>query len=65
MQSRIDAANKLIRELTPLEGGIEDTEALEGWVKMMKGKVEIMTDEMTRLRGQITRRLGTYLQVRR
>ena len=46
-------ADKILKELTPLEGGIADHEALEGWVRMMNGKVEMITEEMKRLQGQI------------
>ena len=48
-------ADKVLRDLTPLEGGIADHEALEGWVRMMKGKVDMITEEMTRLQRQIQR----------
>lgn len=44
-----------MKELTPLEGGIGDSEALEGWVRMMNGKVEMITEEMKRLQGKINR----------
>jgi hypothetical protein len=50
-------ADKVLKELTPLEGGIGDHEALEGWVRMMKGKVEMITEEMKRLQGKIARML--------
>lgn len=45
----------MLKELTPLEGGIADSEALEGWVRMMNGKVEMITEEMKRLQGKISR----------
>ncbi|KAK1925787.1 hypothetical protein DB88DRAFT_485114 [Papiliotrema laurentii] len=47
-------ADKVLKELTPLEGGIADSEALEGWVRMMNGKVEMITEEMKRLQGKIS-----------
>ncbi|RXK37709.1 hypothetical protein M231_05042 [Tremella mesenterica] len=50
---QIEAANKIIKELTPLEGGIKDIEALEGWIRMMTAKVEMITAEMQRLQAQI------------
>ena len=48
-------ADKVLKELTPLEGGIQDHEALEGWVRMMNGKVEMISEEMKRLQDQIKR----------
>lgn len=48
-------ADKVLRDLTPLEGGIGDSEALEGWVRMMNGKVEMITEEMKRLQSKIAR----------
>jgi hypothetical protein len=51
-QTRVD---KLLKELTPLEGGIADPEALEGWVRTVNGKVEMTTEELRRLQGRITR----------
>lgn len=48
-------ANKIFRELTRLENGISDAEALEGWVRMMVGKVEMMGKEMKRLQDSLTR----------
>lgn len=48
-------ANKIFRELTRLESGISDAEALEGWVRMMVGKVEMMGKEMKRLQDNLTR----------
>jgi hypothetical protein len=47
-------ANQVLRDLTPLEGGIDDAESLEGWVRMMNGKVEMITEEMKRLQSKIT-----------
>ncbi|KIR75553.1 hypothetical protein I310_00246 [Cryptococcus deuterogattii CA1014] len=47
-------ANKIFRELTRLESGISDAEALEGWVRMMVGKVEMMGKEMKRLQDNLT-----------
>lgn len=48
-------ANKIFREFTRLESGISDAEALEGWVGMMVGKVEMMGKEMKRLQDNLTR----------
>ncbi|ODN81811.1 hypothetical protein L202_02175 [Cryptococcus amylolentus CBS 6039] len=42
-------ANQILKDLTPLEGGLGDPEALEGWVRMMNGKVGMMGEEMSRL----------------
>jgi hypothetical protein len=53
--AQCEGANKVLRELTPLEGGIKELEALEGWVRMMNGKVEMITGEMKRLQDKITR----------
>lgn len=47
-------ADQILRDLTPLEGGIQDHEAFEGWVRMVTSKVEMITTEMTRLQSQIT-----------
>ncbi|OCF30429.1 hypothetical protein I316_07916 [Kwoniella heveanensis BCC8398] len=47
-------ANRVLKELTPLEGGVADHEALEGWVRMMNGKVEMITAEMKRLQDKLT-----------
>lgn len=46
-------ADRILKEFTPLEGGIQDHEALEGWVRMMKAKVEMITEEMKRLQDKI------------
>jgi hypothetical protein len=58
--AQIDKANKVLKDLTPLEGGIQDVEALEGWVRMMKGKVDMITEEMKRLQDRITRELALF-----
>lgn len=55
LATRIDNANKVIKELTPLEGGVEDSEALEGWVRMQNGKVEMITEELKRMQDKLTR----------
>ncbi|WVQ96616.1 hypothetical protein IAU59_003721 [Kwoniella sp. CBS 9459] len=47
-------ANRVLRDLTPLEGGVADHEALEGWVRMMNGKVDMITAEMKRLQDKLT-----------
>ena len=52
-QAKLAAINKIIRDLTPLEGGVDDPDAIEGWVRMMKGKVEMTNQELIRLRGQM------------
>lgn len=51
--SQNHAANKVLLELTPLES-IADADALDGWVRMVTGKVTMMTDEMTRLHSKLT-----------
>jgi hypothetical protein len=53
LQSQILAADKVLRELTPLEGGLSDPQALEDWVKNVTGKVGIMADEMKRLQAKL------------
>lgn len=55
LQTQILAADEVLRSLTPLEGGIADAQALEGWVRMMVGKVEVMGEEMKRLQGKLAR----------
>ncbi|OCF72806.1 hypothetical protein I204_06035 [Kwoniella mangroviensis CBS 8886] len=47
-------ANQVLKELTPLEGGIADHEALEGWVRMVTGKLDMITAEMKRLQDKLT-----------
>lgn len=46
----------MIKELTPLDG-ISDADALDGWVRMVSGKVEMMTGEIARLQGKLNREL--------
>ena len=52
--AQVEKANKVIKELTPLEGGVQDSEALEGWVRMQNGKVEMVTEELQRLQSKLT-----------
>lgn len=52
--SQSHAANSVLKELTPLEGGIGDADALEGWVRMVTGKVDMMTIELRRLQEKQT-----------
>nr|XP_019012880.1 uncharacterized protein I206_02376 [Kwoniella pini CBS 10737]OCF51661.1 hypothetical protein I206_02376 [Kwoniella pini CBS 10737] len=47
-------ANQVLKDLTPLEGGIGDHEALEGWIRMVTGKVDMITAEMKRLQDKLT-----------
>ncbi|EJT49636.1 vesicle-mediated transport-related protein [Trichosporon asahii var. asahii CBS 2479] len=47
------AANKVLKELTPVDGGIADSDALEGWVRMVTGKVDMITTELTRLQDKM------------
>lgn len=51
--AQVESANKVIKELTPLETGITDAEALEGWVRMKNGKVDMITDELKRLQDKL------------
>ncbi|KAK4687060.1 hypothetical protein P7C73_g3070, partial [Tremellales sp. Uapishka_1] len=51
--SQTHGANKVLKELTPLEGGIQDFEALDGWVRMVNVKVEMSMDELRRLQDKI------------
>jgi hypothetical protein len=53
--AQVENANKVIRELTPLEGGVKDSEALEGWIRMQNGKVDMVTEELKRLQSKLTR----------
>lgn len=55
LASQIENANKVIKELTPLEGGVQEAEALEGWVRMQNGKVEMITEELKRMQDKLTR----------
>lgn len=43
----------MFKELTPLEGGVADADALEGWVRMVTGKVGMMNDELKRLQDKL------------
>jgi len=52
---QVENANKVIKELTPLEGGVQDSEALEGWMRMQNGKVDMVTEELKRLQSKLTR----------
>jgi hypothetical protein len=36
-----------------LNAGIDDPEALEGWVKMVVGKIKVGDEEMKRLAGKL------------
>lgn len=62
LATQIENASKVIKELTPLEGGIEDAEALEGWIRMQNGKVEMITEELKRMQDKLTRksRVGQF-----
>ena len=53
---QVDNVNKVIKELTPLEGGVQDLEALEGWIRMQNGKVDMVTEELKRLQSKLTRK---------
>lgn len=55
--SQSHSANKVLRDYTPIEGGIADADAFEGWVRMMKTKVDMGADEMRRLQDKIRREL--------
>lgn len=54
LAAQVENANKVIKDLTPLEGGIADPEALEGWVRMQNGKVEMITEELKRMQDKLT-----------
>jgi hypothetical protein len=54
--AQVDKANKIVKELTPLEGGVQDSEALEGWIRMQNGKVDMGTEELKRLQSKLTRK---------
>lgn len=53
--AQVEAANKIIKELTPLEGGVQDSESLEGWVRMQNGKVDMGSEELKRLQSKLAR----------
>jgi hypothetical protein len=53
--AQVETANKIIKELTPLEGGVQDSEALEGWVRMQNGKVDMGSEELKRLQSKLAR----------
>lgn len=46
----------MLKELTPVDGGIADSDALEGWVRMVTGKVDMITTELTRLQDKMKRK---------
>lgn len=52
--AQVETANKVIKDLTPLETGVEDAEALEGWVRMKNGKVDMITEELSRMQNKLT-----------
>jgi len=54
LAAQVENANKVIKELTPLEGGVQDSGALEGWVRMQNGKVDMVTEELKRLQSKLT-----------
>ncbi|GHJ89725.1 hypothetical protein NliqN6_6127 [Naganishia liquefaciens] len=50
LKVKADKANAILRKASPLlTDGISDTDALESWVKMVSGKVEMGDSEMKRL----------------
>jgi hypothetical protein len=53
-ERKLHAINQVLRELTPLESGVDDPDAVDGWVRMMKAKVEMANQELVRLRGQMS-----------
>ena len=59
---QVDNVNKVIKELTPLEGGVQDLEALEGWIRMQNGKVDMVTEELKRLQSKLTRKSGNLIR---
>ncbi|KAJ9118185.1 hypothetical protein QFC22_004089 [Naganishia vaughanmartiniae] len=47
-------ASQILREASPLlNAGIDDPDALEGWVKMVVGKIKVGDEEMKRLSGKL------------
>lgn len=54
--TQVENANKVIKDLTPLEGGVQDAGALEDWVRMQNGKVDMVTEELKRLQSKLTRK---------
>lgn len=53
--TQMETANKVIKDLAPLETGVQDAEALEGWVRMKNGKVDMITEELKRMQDKLTR----------
>jgi hypothetical protein len=51
--TQLENANKVIKDLTPLEGGVQDAGALEDWVRMQNGKVDMVTAELKRLQSKL------------
>lgn len=47
--------------MTPVDGGIADSDALEGWVRMVTGKVDMITTELTRLQEKMKREFLAHL----
>jgi hypothetical protein len=63
LKVKADKANAILRKASPLlTDGISDTDALESWVKMVSGKVEMGDSEMKRLSDKLARE---YLRILR
>lgn len=50
LKATVDKANEILRSASPLlTDGIADADALESWVKMVGGKLEMGDSEMKRI----------------
>jgi hypothetical protein len=57
LKIQTDKANAILRSASPLlADGISDVDALESWVKMVSGKLEMGDSEMKRLGDKLARR---------
>lgn len=57
LKAKIERANAILRNASPLlVDGISDGDALEGWVKMVSGKVAMGDNEMKRLSDKLARK---------
>lgn len=57
LQAEKAAADRILRELTPLETW-QDAEAMRDYLQNMNLKVEMTQDEIKRLTGKLTRELA-------
>ncbi len=54
LAERVAKVNAILAKASPmLQGGIEDADALSGWLQMVNGKMEMGADEMKRLTSKL------------